>query len=141
MVHVESYGRDIDFDGEPARLTVVIDVTARKEAERLNQRLVETSQDLVFVTDGRAKLILVSPSVTRILGWSPEEMIGRNTADFIAPEDLEAARQEFKQVRRGQPDRQFPIAPPAQGRPHSSRWPGWACGPRSITVTTWSAAT
>ncbi len=101
------YGRDIDFDGEPARLTVVIDVTARKEAERLNQRLVETSQDLVFVTDGRAKLILVSPSVTRILGWSPEEMIGRNTADFIAPEDLEAARQEFKQVRRGRQTANF----------------------------------
>lgn len=53
------------------------------------------------MTDGRARLILVSPSVTRILGWSPGEMIGRNTVDFIAPEDLEAARQEFKQVRRG----------------------------------------
>jgi PAS domain S-box-containing protein len=107
ILQVESYGRDIDFDGEPARLTVVIDVTARKEAERLNQRLVETSQDLVFVTDGRAKLILVSPSVTRILGWSPDEMIGRNTADFIAPEDLEAARQEFKQVRRGRQTANF----------------------------------
>jgi PAS domain S-box-containing protein len=103
MVHVESYGRDIDFDGEPARITVVIDVTARKEAERLNQRLVETSQDLVFVTDGHAKLLIVSPSVTRMLGWSADEMIGRNTADFMAPEDLEAARQALKRARRGQP--------------------------------------
>ena len=107
ILQVESYGRDIDFDGEPARLTVVIDVTARKEAERLNQRLVETSQDLVFVTDGRAKLLLVSPSVTRILGWSADEMIGGNPSDFMVPEDLEAARQAFKQARGGQPISNF----------------------------------
>jgi PAS domain S-box-containing protein len=107
MLHVESYGRDIDFDGEPARITVVIDVTARKEAERLNQRLVETSQDLVFVTDGQARLLIVSPSVTRILGLSADEMIGRNTADFMAPEDLEAARQALKRARRGQPVSNF----------------------------------
>ncbi len=107
ILQVESYGRDIDFDGEPARITVVIDVTARKEAERLNQRLVETSQDLVFVTDGRAKLLLVSPSVTRILGLSPDEMIGRNTADFMVPEDLEAARTAFKGAKRGVPVSNF----------------------------------
>jgi PAS domain S-box-containing protein len=107
MVHVESYGRDIVFEGEPARITVVIDVTARKEAERLNQRLVETSQDLVFVTDGKAKLLIVSPSVTRILGWSPEDMIGGNTADFMVPEDLEAARQAFKGAKRGVPVSNF----------------------------------
>jgi PAS domain S-box-containing protein len=107
MVHVESYGRDIDFDGEPARLAIIIDVTARKEAERLNQRLVETSQDLVFVTDGYGKLVLVSPSVARILGWTPEDMIGRNTAEFICPEDLEAARREMKRARGGRQTSNF----------------------------------
>jgi len=107
MLHVESYGRDIDFDGEPARITVVIDVSARKEAERLNQRLVETSQDLVFVTDGKARILIVSPSVTRILGWIPEDMIGRNTADFVVPEDLEAGRLALKRARRGQPVSNF----------------------------------
>jgi PAS domain S-box-containing protein len=107
ILQVESYGRDIDFDGEPARITVVVDVTARKEAERLNQRLVETSQDLVFVTDSKAKLLIVSPSVTRILGWSPEDMIGRNTADFMVPEDLDAARQALKHAKRGQPVSNF----------------------------------
>ena len=59
------------------------------------------------MTDGRAKLLLVSPSVTRMLGWSPDEMIGRNTADFMAPEDLEAARRAFKGARRGQPVSNF----------------------------------
>lgn len=46
IICVESYGRDIDFDGEPARISIMIDITARKEAERLNQRLFETSQDI-----------------------------------------------------------------------------------------------
>jgi PAS domain S-box-containing protein len=53
------------------------------------------------VTDGYGKLVLVSPSVIRILGWTPQDMIGRNTAEFLGPEDLEAARNQMKKARRG----------------------------------------
>ena len=102
IVHVESFGRDIDFDGEPARIAILIDITARKEAEQLNQRLFETSQDLIFVTDGYGRFVRVSPSVTRILGWTPEELTGRDGAEFADPEDVEAARVEIRQARRGQ---------------------------------------
>jgi PAS domain S-box-containing protein len=101
IIHVESYGRDIDFDGEPARIAIIIDVTARKEAERLNQRLFETTQDLVFVTDGYGRFVRVSPSVTRLLGWAPGEMIGRSGAEFAHPDDVEAMRSEITQSRRG----------------------------------------
>ena len=141
LLQVESYGRDIDFDGEPARVTVVIDVTARKEAERLNQRLVETSQDLVFVTDGYAKLLLVSPSVTRMLGVvsrgddRPQHggchRAGRSGS---GPTGIQAGAARPAGL-------QLQIAPPAQGRPTSSRCSGWACGLKPITATTWSAAT
>ena len=118
ILQVESYGRDIDFDGEPARLTVVIDVTARKEAERLNQRLVETSQDLVFVTDGRAKLLLVSPSVTRILGWSPDEMIGGNPCRLHGAGRPGGGPAGIQAGAARPADLQFQVALPAQGWPH-----------------------
>ncbi|MDX1521936.1 MAG: PAS domain S-box protein, partial [Anaerolineae bacterium] len=37
-----------------------------------------------------------SPSVERVLGHPPDEMIGKNVFDFIHPDDLEIARQSFE---------------------------------------------
>ncbi|UYN93760.1 MAG: PAS domain S-box protein [Enhydrobacter sp.] len=100
-LEVEVYLRDIDFEGAPARIALIIDVTARKEAERLSQRLVETSQDLIFITDSYGRFLLVGPSVGRLLGWTPEEMVGRSGADFSHPDDLEATREVMRRSRRG----------------------------------------
>jgi PAS domain S-box-containing protein len=107
VFEVEVHLRDIDFDGEPARMALVIDISARKEAERLNQRLFETSQDLIFITDGYGIFTMVSPSASRILGWEPEDMIGRGGQDFIHPEDLEPTRQELRRARHGREVRNF----------------------------------
>ena len=46
-----------------------------------------------------------SPSIAKMLGWSPEEMEGRIWADSIFPEDLERFRGEVEGlVRRGERD-------------------------------------
>ena len=71
------------------------------------RRLFETSLDLILITDKRGKFIQVSPSSTAILGYSPEEMIGRGGAEFLFPEDLETTRQEMRMARRGQVTRNF----------------------------------
>ncbi len=70
------------------------DVTAEKEqalalsartAER--DRLWQNSQDLQVIVDGQGVFQNVSPSVSRVLGWSSDEMIGRTVFDFVVPED------------------------------------------------------
>jgi PAS domain S-box-containing protein len=104
---VEVHLRDVDFDGEPARIALVIDISARREAERLNQRLFETSQDLILITDGYGTFTMVSPSVRLILGWEPEDMIGRSGQAFLHPEDLEPTRQELRHARHGREVRNF----------------------------------
>lgn len=71
------------------------------------RRLFETSLDLILITDRRGKFIQVSPSSAAILGYSPEEMIGRVGAQFLFPEDLESTRQEMRMARRGQVMRNF----------------------------------
>jgi PAS domain S-box-containing protein len=71
------------------------------------QRIFETSQDLILVTDSTGDFVQVSPSVAGILGYRPEEMIGRSAVDFIHPDDLESTRQEMRAARRGQQVRSF----------------------------------
>lgn len=72
------------------------------EAERvINQRLFETSLDLILVVDRHGTFVRVSPSCVAILGYEPAELQGQSAADFIHPDDLEHTRDEMRAGRRG----------------------------------------
>ncbi|MGY4513906.1 PAS domain S-box protein [Bradyrhizobium sp. USDA 3650] len=90
------------------------DITEEKQArEKLRreveerQRIFETSQDLILVTDGFGNFIQVSPSVKTILGLSPDDMIGHSATEFIHPDDLQKTRDEMRAARRGAVKRSF----------------------------------
>ena len=55
-----------------------------------------------MVMDSQGSLVQISPSCEAILGYRPEEMIGRSGDDFIHPDDLETRAQEMRAARRGQ---------------------------------------
>ena len=76
--------------------------------EMEERRLIfETSLDLILVTDRKGNFVRVSPSSLAILGYHPEDMTGRNAADFIHPADLGPTRDEMRQARRGKELRNF----------------------------------
>lgn len=81
-------------------------VALRQEIEE-RRRLFETSLDLILVIDRKGSLLRVSPSSIATIGYSPSEMIGRRSADFILPEDLGKARHEVGLARRGHQMRNF----------------------------------
>jgi diguanylate cyclase (GGDEF)-like protein/PAS domain S-box-containing protein len=90
------------------------DITDRRQAEARiaqeaeeNRRLFDTSLDIILVTDAFGNFVRVNPISTSILGYSPEEMIGRSGAEFVYPADLEAVRNEMRQARRGRNMRNF----------------------------------
>jgi PAS domain S-box-containing protein len=90
------------------------DITeAMKTREALNreieerQRIFETSQDLILVTDSQGVLVQISPSSKTILGYAPEEMIGYNSIKFIYSDDLNDTRDELRAARRKQHTRNF----------------------------------
>ncbi len=90
------------------------DITEEKQArEKLRreveerERIFETSQDLILVTDGFGNFIQVSPSVKTILGLNPEDMIGHSATEFIHPDDLQKTRDEMRAARRGAVKRSF----------------------------------
>jgi len=84
------------------------DITESKNAQRAlrqqieeRRRIFETSQDLILVLDSTGVMVQVSPSCEAILGYRPEEMIGRNGVEFIHPDDLENSQEEMRAARRG----------------------------------------
>jgi diguanylate cyclase (GGDEF)-like protein/PAS domain S-box-containing protein len=81
------------------------DALAQESEER--RRLFETSLDLILVTDRHGNFIRVSPSSTTTIGYSPDEMVGRNAMDFVYPDDLEATRREMRLARGGRAMRNF----------------------------------
>ncbi len=90
------------------------DITEQKQAEvraakesNENRRLFDTSLDLILVTDRKGNFVRVSPSSMMILGYAPDEMIGRSAAEFVYPEDLEATQREMRLARKGASMRNF----------------------------------
>jgi PAS domain S-box-containing protein len=90
------------------------DITeAKRTREALNreteerQRIFETSQDLILVTDSQGVLVQVNPSVKATLGYAPEEMIGSNAIKFIYSDDLNDTRDELRAARRKRHTRNF----------------------------------
>jgi PAS domain S-box-containing protein len=73
----------------------------------INQRIFETSLDLILVVDRGGNIIRVSPSSERILGYKPEQMVGRSAREFVFHEDLKSTRHEMRQARHGQETRNF----------------------------------
>jgi PAS domain S-box-containing protein len=85
------------------------DITERRRFQRaLNQeieerrRIFETSQDLIAVFDSRGTLVQISPSCETILGYRPDQVLGRSGADFIHPDDQEISREFVRRARRGE---------------------------------------
>lgn len=83
-------------------------LTEARRAERALQQqleerrqIFETSQDLIMIMDSHGHIAQISPSSEVVLGYRPDEMIGRSGADFIHPGHLEQSRAEMREMRAG----------------------------------------
>jgi PAS domain S-box-containing protein len=68
-------------------------VVEAQERQRDHDRLWKISQELMLVRDQAGTIISVNPSAKRLLGWQPEEMIGKSVFDFMHPDDRERTAQ------------------------------------------------
>ena len=79
----------------------------RTQIRSINQRIFDTSLDLILVVSKRGDFVRVSPSSSTILGHAPEDMNGRSATNFVWPDDLENTRNEMRRARRGALSRTF----------------------------------
>jgi len=59
-----------------------------RQSEQRFRALIENSADCISLTDADRKFQYVSPSVTRIEGYTPEELVGTHAVDQTHPDDL-----------------------------------------------------
>lgn len=62
------------------------------ETEKRYKLIAENSFDLICVHDYKGKLEFVSPSVKRLLGYDPEELIGSYPIEIAHPDDYDIIR-------------------------------------------------
>ena len=74
---------------------ITTDITAKKEAEeeKLRQEaryrnLIEKSHDGISLLGMDGRILYIAPSVKRILGYTPEELLNTDASQFVHPEDL-----------------------------------------------------
>ena len=88
-----------DDNGRPLRmLGVVKDITDRKLTERAlrdNEErfrsIVETTSEWIWAIDREARIVYSSPTIERILGYRPEEVIGHSLQSLVHEDDLARA--------------------------------------------------
>ncbi len=100
---VYTKGEAVKVDGKIVKVTGVFqDITERKEVERalregekLYKLLAENTNDLISLYDAEGNHTFASPSVEDVLGYKPEELIGKSGYDIIYPEDVERVKNEY----------------------------------------------
>ncbi|HLH22811.1 MAG TPA: PAS domain S-box protein [Acidobacteriaceae bacterium] len=74
-----------------------VETALRASAERF-RTLVEHSPDAIVLLDTAGIVLYLSPSTSRVLGYLPEELVGRSAFELIHPEDYELATRAFAEL-------------------------------------------
>lgn len=105
IIHIETRARETIVDGKPVRMAAIRDVTDRKNAEKALREseerfrsLVQHLSDIIWVIDQNILITYSSPSVQRVLGYSPEELLNKNGFKLIHPDDLDLAKEEISLI-------------------------------------------
>jgi PAS domain S-box-containing protein len=100
-------GNPIQYEDKPTAVISVTDITERKiadaalkESEIKYRRIFESFEDIYYQTDDKGIIRVLSPSLHRLTGWSPDELIGKPDSDiYVRPKDREDLVAEL--FRRG----------------------------------------
>jgi PAS domain S-box-containing protein len=95
--------------GEDLFQTICIDITERKraaEALRLSEErfrsLVETTSDWIWEVNRNGVYTYASPTVKALLGYEPEEVVGKTPFDFMPPNEARRIAHEFSAIVESQ---------------------------------------
>src|SRR5439155_9986544 len=95
VVDVTVYCEGLAYNGHDARIASVVDASGRDDAEARFRSLVNQGRDVVMVANPDMDVIYASPAIADIIGYSPEEAVGRPCRDFIHPDDYDLTREHF----------------------------------------------
>jgi two-component system, cell cycle sensor histidine kinase and response regulator CckA len=107
-----------DDSGAIAWRGIILDITERKHAElklrrseELFRSLTEQTSELITIFGADGTFKYVSPTAERVLGWTPDDLLGRLMAEILHPDDVETAGRVMESI----------ASAPGQSAPHSIR--------------------
>ena len=90
----------------------IVHAVKRKRAEKelaisveKYRRIVDTTDEGIWQMDEKFETDFVNPKITEMLGYTPEEMIGRNIASFMTAEDIPDNISQIEERRLGKSGR------------------------------------
>ena len=85
-------------------IAIIRDVSRHQELfdrlddyEKRYQMIANSIGDTVAITDTDGRLTFISKSAERVIGWTPDQVLGRSVFEFIHPQDAPAIREYFGQ--------------------------------------------
>jgi two-component system sensor histidine kinase/response regulator len=92
---------------------------ALRGSEERFRKLVENSTDALVLVSHAGAILDAGPTIQRVLGYRPAELVGRNGLDLVHPEDLERTRQSLRQAAQ---DARVPVHHECRVRRASGEW-------------------
>jgi PAS domain S-box-containing protein len=104
-IEVEVATHEITFEGCDAQLVGIQDVTERNKAraalarrEAYYRTLIENTHDLVTILAADGTILFESPSLENLLGFRPEQVVGRSVFEFVHSDDAMLVSAAFERV-------------------------------------------
>ncbi|MBB3224721.1 sensor domain-containing protein [Pseudoduganella umbonata] len=94
----------------------LVDITAHHSelahalrSEAAHRLIVDNTTDLIARCDPDGRYLHISSSYTRIMGWTPAQMIGQSVIGFLHPDDQAPARERLMRTLAGTSQRNDPM--------------------------------
>ena len=71
-------------------------LTALQYSEEHFRALIENAGDLIWILDARGNFRYVSPSTSRVLGYTSDQLLGASSFDYLHPEDQDQVNDRFQ---------------------------------------------
>ncbi len=105
-VPVQLIARSIRYGGRNVRLITILDISERRRAEEALRAsearfraLVQHSSDVTIIRDLDGTIRYLSPAAERVFGASLAELLGRNRAELVHPDDYRAIAASVERIQ------------------------------------------
>ena len=107
-INVLFSSREININDELCHLTSLVDISERKkveialrESEEKYRTLVENASDGIFVSDPQGYYVDVNTRGCNLLGYMPDEIIGKHLSELVAPDNLQSQPLRLDELKLG----------------------------------------